>query len=149
MNHTPMLICYDDSDGARRAIEVAAELLPGRRAVVLDVGPLLTPEQAYASLAAVVPEFEDLNLDDAAARARRGADRAREAGIPATARAAVGAPTWETILSIADEIDAGVIVIGSRGLSGVRERLEGSVSHEVSEHSHRPVLIVPPNGNTP
>jgi osmotically-inducible protein OsmY len=93
-----------------------------------------------------LPEFEDVNLDDATARGRRGADHACEAGIPVTARAAVGAPTWETILDTADEIDAGVIVMGSRGLSGVRERLEGSLSHELSVHSHGPVLVVPPNG---
>jgi nucleotide-binding universal stress UspA family protein len=37
-----------------------------------------------------------------------------------------------------------VIVLGSRGLSGAREVLVGSVSHDVAEHSGRPVLIVPP-----
>ena len=45
---------------------------------------------------------------------------------------------------MADEIDAAVIVLGSRGLKGIRERFEGSVSHEVAEHVGRPVLIVPP-----
>jgi nucleotide-binding universal stress UspA family protein len=40
-----------------------------------------------------------------------------------------------------------VIVFGSRGLSGVRERFEGSLSHEVAEHSGRPVLIAPPPGD--
>jgi nucleotide-binding universal stress UspA family protein len=34
--------------------------------------------------------------------------------------------------------------MGSRGLTGVREHLVGSVSHQVAEHSGRPVLIVPP-----
>jgi nucleotide-binding universal stress UspA family protein len=37
-----------------------------------------------------------------------------------------------------------VIVLGSRGLTGVREAFEGSVSHDVAEHAGRPVLIVPP-----
>jgi len=37
-----------------------------------------------------------------------------------------------------------VIVIGSRGLSGLREMLEGSLSHQLAEHAGRPVLIVPP-----
>jgi nucleotide-binding universal stress UspA family protein len=30
-------------------------------------------------------------------------------------------------------------------LKGVRERLDGSVSHEVAGHARRPVLVVPPN----
>ena len=38
MNDTPILICYDGSESARRAIDAAASLFPGRRAVVR--GPL-------------------------------------------------------------------------------------------------------------
>lgn len=41
------------------------------------------------------------------------------------------------------DIDAAVIVIGSRGLTGAREILAGSLSHEVAEHAGRPVSIVP------
>ncbi len=37
-----------------------------------------------------------------------------------------------------------MIVLGSRGLTGAREALKGSLSHEVAEHAGRPVLIVPP-----
>lgn len=145
MNDAPMILCYDDSDGARRAIEAAAELLPGRRAVVLDVGPLVTPKQAYAAAPFAVPGFEQQNLEDARARAQRGLDHALSHGLRATAEATVGAPTWQSILDAADKVDAALIVIGSRGLRGIREAFEGSLSHEVSEHSHRPVLVVPPN----
>jgi nucleotide-binding universal stress UspA family protein len=77
-------------------------------------------------------------------RAERGAELARRAGFAAEARAELSAPTWEGIVDLANEIEAAVIVIGSRGLKGVRERLEGSVSHEVAEHARRPVLVVPP-----
>lgn len=56
---------------------------------------------------------------------------------------AQSAPPPEGIVEVADEIDAAVIVIGSRRLSGARELLAGSLSHEVAEHAGRPVLIVP------
>jgi nucleotide-binding universal stress UspA family protein len=94
----------------------------------------------------VAPEaaFMDLNADDALSRARVGAEHARRAGFEAEARGNVAAPAWENIVEVADEIDAAVIVIGSRGLTGAREVLEGSLSHEVAEHAGRPVLIVPP-----
>jgi nucleotide-binding universal stress UspA family protein len=36
-------------------------------------------------------------------------------------------------------------VLGSRGLTGVRELVEGSLSHQGAEHARRPVLVVPPN----
>ena len=47
-------------------------------------------------------------------------------------------------LDVADEVDAAVIVIGSRGLTGAREWFDGSLSHQIAAHSGRPVLIVPP-----
>jgi len=55
----------------------------------------------------------------------------------------LGAPTWKGIVDAADAIEAELIVIGTRGLGGVREAVEGSVSHQVAEHSDRPVLIIP------
>ena len=40
--------------------------------------------------------------------------------------------------------DAGLIVLGARGLSTFESMLLGSVSHAVVQHAHRPVLVVPP-----
>ena len=77
-------------------------------------------------------------------KARAGADRAREAGFRAEPRAELEEPVWEGIVDVADELDAAVIVLGSRGLKSIREQFEGSVSHEVVQHAGRPVLIVPP-----
>jgi nucleotide-binding universal stress UspA family protein len=146
MNEAPILICYDGSDDAQRAIDVAADLLGPRHAVVLDVGPPLTAAESLAVMAPVTPTaaFEELNEDDARQRAHAGAELARRAGFVAEARAGLAAPTWEGIVDTANEIDAAVIVLGSRGLKGAREAFEGSVSHEVAEQAGRPVLIVPP-----
>jgi nucleotide-binding universal stress UspA family protein len=146
MDDTPILICYDGSDAAHRAIDAAAMLLGPRRAIVLDVGPPLTAAESLAVMAPVAPgaAFEELNADDALRRARTGAERARRAGFEAEARGGIAAPTWEGIVDVADEIDAAVIVVGSRGLTGARELVEGSVSHQVAERAGRPVLIVPP-----
>jgi nucleotide-binding universal stress UspA family protein len=149
MEGAPILICYDGSGSDRGAIDSAAQLLGPRRAVVVDIGSPITTEESLAALAPGFPgaAIEEANADDALRRARVGAGLAQRAGFDAEAKAEVAAPTWEGIVDVADEIDAAVIVIGSRGLSGVRERLEGSVSHDVAEHAGRPVLIVPPPRN--
>jgi nucleotide-binding universal stress UspA family protein len=146
MHDSQVLICYDGSDGAERAIDTAAALLGPRRAIVLDVGPQLTAPESLAVTLPVAPQaaFGELNADDALRRAQVGVEHARRVGFEADARGNVAAPTWEGIVDVADEIDAAVILIGSRGLTGAREVLEGSVSHEVAEHAGRPVLIVPP-----
>jgi nucleotide-binding universal stress UspA family protein len=48
----------------------------------------------------------------------------------------------EQIVSQAEEIRAGLIVVGSRGLGGIRRALMGSVSDSVVRHAHCPVLVV-------
>jgi nucleotide-binding universal stress UspA family protein len=48
----------------------------------------------------------------------------------------------EEIILLAEEIDADLVVMGSRGLGGVRRALVGSVSDSVVRHAHCPVLIV-------
>jgi nucleotide-binding universal stress UspA family protein len=146
MVSAPVLICYDGSDDARRAIGVAAALLVPTAAVVLNVAPPLTPAEQAATSASVVPgahAFHDLNEAEALQRAREGAERATRAGFRARARGEVAAPISDAIAEVADELDAAVIVIGSRGLSGLREAAQGSVSHAVAVHARRPVLIVP------
>jgi nucleotide-binding universal stress UspA family protein len=146
MKDQAILICYDGSDGARRSIHAARELLGPRRAIVLDVAPVLTAAESFAVMGSAIAgaDFEQLNGRGALERAVEGAGLARAAGFIAEPRSEVAAPTWEGILDVADDVDAAVIVIGSHGLNGIRERFEGSVSHQVAERSGRPVLIVPP-----
>jgi nucleotide-binding universal stress UspA family protein len=144
----PILICYDGSPESERAIDTAAALLGPRQAVVVEVSPIMTFAEAMtASTTSVVPgnAYDDLNKDDGLKHAESGAAYARRAGFTATARAELSAEVWSGIVTAADDVDASLIVMGSRGLSGVRERMHGSVSHAVATHARRPVLIVPPS----
>ena len=147
MNNDPIVICYDGSPGADRAIEAAAKLLGPRSSVVVDVAPPITPVESIATISPVVPSaaFEQVNVEDASDVAARGAQLARASGFEAEARSVLGSPTWQGVVEVADEIGAAVIVIGSRGLDGMHEFFEGSLSHAVAEHARRPVLIVPPH----
>jgi nucleotide-binding universal stress UspA family protein len=140
----PILICYDGSTGAQRAIAVAGALLGERRAVVLDVGSLDLVAEEYASLGSEAVTLEAGVRADAAARAEDGAARARQAGFEADARSLLETPAWRGVVELADEIGAAAIVIGSRGLAGLKAVLEGSFSHLVATHAGRPVLVVPP-----
>ena len=55
--------------------------------------------------------------------------------------ARIGRPDAE-IVGLADELGAGLIVLGSRGLGPLRRALMGSVSDSVVRHAHCPVLVV-------
>ena len=50
----------------------------------------------------------------------------------------------QAIVHLADELGAGLIVMGSRGLGGMRRAMMGSVSDSVVRHAHCPVLVVRP-----
>jgi nucleotide-binding universal stress UspA family protein len=50
----------------------------------------------------------------------------------------------DQIVQVAEEVGAGLIVMGSRGWGGVRRALLGSVSDSVVRHAHCPVLVVRP-----
>jgi nucleotide-binding universal stress UspA family protein len=51
-------------------------------------------------------------------------------------------PTFDVIERVADEVNADLVVVGSRDLGGLHRLLAGSVSTSVLHTTHRPVLIV-------
>ncbi len=141
-----MVICYDGSGDAERAVDAAAALFGPRPAVVLNVEPAMTFAEGIVASASPVPgsALEDLNRTEALRLAEAGAARARHAGLDAEARATIAPTAWQGIVDVADELDAAVIVVGPSGLGGLREVTRGSVSHDLTTHARRPVLIVPP-----
>jgi nucleotide-binding universal stress UspA family protein len=143
----PILIAYDGSACADLAIDKVAEEFGPRKVIVLVVSEGLERVPFFGTAGVPVePETMEL-LTDAAqkgaeATAEKGAERARGLGLEATTAVAEGGPTWSAIVEAADEYDAAVIALGSRGLSGVKHALLGSVSGAVAHHSHRSVFIV-------
>lgn len=151
----PILICFDNSAGARRAIETAGDLFPGHTTIVLHVwSPISLIVAAYGGMVAL-PAYDDDALQRGAAElAEIGSKLAIEAGLSAKPEIAevTYEGTWHTILDIAREYDAELIVIGARGLSTFKSVMLGSVSHSVLQHAHVPVLVVPPaaqDGSSP
>jgi nucleotide-binding universal stress UspA family protein len=143
----PILIAYDGSACADLAIDKVAEEFGPRKVVVLVVSEGLERVPFFGTAGVPVePETMEL-LTDAAQKgaeaiAEKGAERARGLGLDASTAVAEGGPIWSAIVEAADEYDAAVIALGSRGLSGVKHALLGSVSGAVAHHSHRSVFIV-------
>jgi nucleotide-binding universal stress UspA family protein len=147
-DNAPILIAYDGSDFARAAIaEAGRQLAPSRRAIVLTVSE---PLEEVPFLGASGAPIDPGTMDQFLAAAREGAEKiaeegcalARDAGFEAESRVLIGDSIWSRIVENADQEGADLIVIGSRGRSGLKLAVLGSVAAAVAQHSKRSVLIV-------
>jgi nucleotide-binding universal stress UspA family protein len=145
-----VLIGYDGSAHADHAIDEAARLFPGANALVMTAWRSVR-DVAHAGRAALpedVVEKATTEMDEVAeaaakATAQAGAERAHAAGLNASPQVAcVEGSVAEAILKAADEHDVMTVVLGSRGRSGFRSALLGSVSNTVVQHSAKPVVVV-------
>ena len=143
----PILVAYDGSGCADAAIDKVAAEFPGRKAIVLVVTEELdrVPFMGTAGVP-IEPETMEVLVDSARGSAKatadKGAERARNLGLDPTTAIAEGGPVWSQIVDAAEEHDVALIALGSRGLSGIKHVLLGSVSGAVAQHSKRSVLIV-------
>ncbi len=138
-----ILIAYDGTRSAERAIVVAGSLLGGGKARVVHVWrPVATAQDAAAFVSGPTRRQED----EAREVAEAGAMFARAAGFDAEPTLVLGDGSAASALEAEiDRCKPELVVIGSRGLSGLKAALQGSVAHHLGAHSHAPVLIVPPD----
>jgi nucleotide-binding universal stress UspA family protein len=152
---TSLLICFDGSQRARLAIERAAALFPGAQAKILHVWePFEHIVTRYPQVGRYVGSEMETADEDAAAESSRialeGAELARSAGLEASERSTrLDGSLAATVVAVADQLDADAIVTGTRSLRGLHELFAGSLSHQLMQHSGRPVVAIPlANGTT-
>jgi nucleotide-binding universal stress UspA family protein len=145
----PVLFCYDGSEGSKAALSVAVELVmhPADAVVLAVWTPVAVQLARGGSLLAVVSNEGQLDEEEIAAAQRiadEGAVAARGRGYNASARVEqANESVARTIDEVAREIDARLIVCGQRGRGAFASAVLGSVSHQLSAHAQRPVLIAP------
>ena len=143
-----ILIAYDGSPDAKAAVSLAGHLFDGSTAVILTVweGFSTVVSRAEAGLSSSL-DFARIRADceqRAQNLAIDGAGHARAAGLQADARAVEQRGSIaETVLAEAEAAGAELIVVGTRGLSGVKSFLLGSVSRAVLQRAGLPVLVAP------
>jgi nucleotide-binding universal stress UspA family protein len=143
---TRIVVGTDGSDTAGEAVDQAidlAKLTGATLGIVSAYQPVSRKriqgeqEGAPADIAHEIGPREDVNLvlDAAAAKARA-------AGIGEVTTHPVEADPADAILNVAEEVDADLIVVGNKGMTGARRYLLGSVPNNVSHHAPCSVIIV-------
>ena len=144
---TKILLATDGSKEAQLAFASAADLSEktGSELHVVYVGHMPLVAEA-PSTSILDPDLWRRMHEDAEQEARTMLDelvqRVGKTGDEvAGVHGRLGRPDAE-IVGLADELGAGLIVLGSRGLGPLRRALMGSVSDSVVRHAHCPVLVV-------
>ena len=136
-----IVVGTDGSDHAERALDeaIAIALRDGASLHVVAAfpDPAVIREQITSSA-----KTDSVNLSEVADSVlTRAARRAEEKGLKVETHARESDPA-SAILEVADAQSADLIVVGSRGLSGIQRFLLGSVSSKVSAHASCSVMIV-------
>jgi nucleotide-binding universal stress UspA family protein len=142
---TKILLATDGSEESRQAAQAAAELSKDTGsevhvAYVLPSPTELRGHHLYSKevMNSVLERAEADGrsfLEDQAEQLRASGGKVAETHLRA------GEPDKE-IVKLSEELGAGTIVMGSRGLGALRRALMGGVSESVVRHAHCPVFVV-------
>ena len=146
---TKILLATDDSQDEQLARTTAMDMATTTDSElhVLCVASGLPPYEGYLSHDVRIPEVVEqlrkraqIILDEQVQKIERDGGNIAQKHLKIAER--IGdRHRAQQILGVAEDIDAGLIVMGTRGRGGVRRALMGGVCDAVVRHAHCPVLV--------
>ncbi len=142
------LVALDGSEYSKYALDYVLDLLDKSKwkLILLHVIPSLEEFgiESVAPPSLVVKLMEELKAN-AKKIIEEGERKARERGFEVEGMIREG-HVGKTIVQVAEELDVDLVAMGTRGLSGIKALILGSVARYVSNHAHCPVLVVRKKG---
>ena len=139
-----LLVASDGSEAARAALVEAIDLAKESRAELAVITVWSALQGDYGINHPPAAMLDDLLLAErrhAESTLRDAAHLAQTAGVKVRTRLATGNPV-ERISAYAQEIDARLIAVGTRGHGTVASLILGSISNGLIRNACRPVLVV-------
>jgi nucleotide-binding universal stress UspA family protein len=135
-----VLCPVDFSDGSRKALDLAAEVIrPGGAGITL-----LHVVEVPVTFTGELPDLDFLReLDTRSAEhlGRWATQLQARVSVPVTIRSRIGWPGAETLTAVDRDPTFDLVVMGSHGRTGLRRALLGSVAEKVVRHARCPVLV--------
>ena len=137
-----ILVPHDFGTGSEHALTYAVDLAKALGAELVVMHAYEIPVIGFPDGALVAtPELASRVLEGANTGLKKAVDTHAGTGVPLRGLVKQG-PTWQTIIETADEVGAGMIVMGTHGRHGLPRALLGSVAEKVVRAAHCPVLTV-------
>lgn len=141
-----ILVPTDGTTVAEQAAKVAVELAQALEAEI-HAFTVIEPLDTWSAYDIIAPpfasrEFYDAQREAANARLKKVHDVCLAANVPCHEHKVNAIHTWAAIVDYAQEIDADLIVIGSRGHRGFASWILGNQAERVLTHTNIPVLVI-------
>jgi nucleotide-binding universal stress UspA family protein len=141
-----ILVPVDGSENSNRAIRIATAIAKKYAARLFIVHVIPTPVYLYTgqvSSSPFVGQYMEIADREARKIVNEGVLLAKSHGVKATGKIIRHVPSVvEAVVGYAARKRADLIVIGTRGLSGFKKLLMGSVTSGIVSHAHCEVLVV-------
>ena len=146
-----VVVGTDGSESSLRAVARAGALAGACGATLVIACAYLPTEQDDRELAEARDVLGDeayqvVGSHPAEETVRTAAERAAAAGAEKVRTVAVMGSPVETLLDVVNRENADLLIVGNRGLNGIKGRLLGSVPADATRRSHCDVLIVHTTG---
>jgi nucleotide-binding universal stress UspA family protein len=141
------LVALDQSARASHVLAAAVDLASSTGAKIVLFRAVGLPHELPHDSYALSPDEVIERLRQRAESDLRAFARTVPSAVPCETRLEVGA-AWQTIGTVARELGADLIILGSHGFSGV-DRLLGTTASRVVNHADRSVMVVRQHGTSP
>ncbi|MEP6624763.1 MAG: universal stress protein [Acidimicrobiia bacterium] len=140
--YTSIVVGTDGSETAAIAVQHALELAQLGGATLHIVHAYHPVNPVGAALGAIDPDAVRAALaEHGAAVCAEASAAAEQAGVAHETHVVAGDPS-DALITVTEEVGADLLVVGNRGMTGVKRFVLGSVPNKVSHHAHCSVLIV-------
>ena len=140
-----IVVGTDGSETAHKAVDAAIELarLSGARLELVSAYEPVPAQRLRAEARQVPADLQWMvnPREDVDATLEQASEVAKASGVEVETFARQGDPA-DSILDVAEETDADLIVVGNKGMTGARRFLLGSVPNKVSHHAPCSVMII-------